>query len=261
MLIGNRRSLLGGRFIDDLYSKRIQEFSANLVAHWDLNDRSGSVALDKSGNGNDGVITGATLGQPGIGDGLTSMFFDGTNDFIDISAIASNMISNGGFETAGGGGLDIWADWDETVSDGALANEGTLFHTGADACKITTGAGKTTGIKQDITVIPGATYRWREWTRGDGTYDGRYAVYDLSNSAYIVNYAGTGVTGTSYAMVDVEFTAPAGCVLIRVLLRCGTTAGAVCYFDTTSLRRTENTPFDPHEVSLIVRAKATDWAS
>lgn len=239
---------------DDLYSKRIHEFSSNLVAHWPLDELSGTTAYDKTGR-NDGAITGTTLGQAGIGDGLTSQYFDGTNDYIDISAIASNLIANGGFETAGGGGADIWASWTESVTDGALANEGVVIHTGADACKITAGAGANTIISGQFATIPEATYRFRFWSQGDGTHDGRYSLYDVTNGGWIRTTIGTGVTGAAYAMVDYNFTAPAGCIAVQPYFWCPATDTAFCYFDTVSLRRTDVPTFDPHEGSMIVWAK------
>lgn len=56
----------------------------NLVGYWPLNETSGSIAHDVSGNGNHGTIYGALLGQPGMGDGNTSFYFDGINDTVDI---------------------------------------------------------------------------------------------------------------------------------------------------------------------------------
>ena len=242
------------------YSKRIQEFSGNLVAHWPLNERSGTVAYDLSGNGNDGAITGATLGQAGIGDGLTSQGFDGATSFIDISAIASDLMLNGGFETAGAGDPDFWADWLESAGDGALANEGAVIHTGADAAKLTSGVTRNTYIRQPGTVVPGETYKLRFWARGDGTHDGRYRIYDNTNAADIVALAATGVTAAAYSKIDVDFTAPASCVQVSIRFYCSATAAHDSYFDTTSLRRTDIPTFDPHEGSILAWAKITNWA-
>jgi hypothetical protein len=163
---------------------------------------------------------------------------------------------NGGFETAGGGGADIWANWVEVVGDGALANEAVTIHTGADAAKFTAGAGVNTYVQQNSTVVPGATYKYRCWTRGDGTHDGEYSIYDVSNSGDIVTRTGTGVTGAAYAMVDVEFTAPAGCTSARLRLYCPDTDTKIAYFDTVSLRRTDVPTLDPHEGSYIGWVKA-----
>ena len=56
-----------------------------LVAHYRLDETSGTVAADSSGNGNDGVYTGGvTLGQAGTCAGSTAVDFDGTTAYVEI---------------------------------------------------------------------------------------------------------------------------------------------------------------------------------
>jgi len=51
------------------------------VAHWTFDDGAGAVALDSSGNGNDGVLIGDPQWVPGkIGGALE---LDGDGDFVD----------------------------------------------------------------------------------------------------------------------------------------------------------------------------------
>jgi hypothetical protein len=54
------------------------------VAYWPLNEASGSTMTDIR-NGYNGVYTNVTLGQPGIGDGLTSALFNGTSSKAEIT--------------------------------------------------------------------------------------------------------------------------------------------------------------------------------
>jgi hypothetical protein len=54
------------------------------IAYWPMDEPSGSVAFDRSGNGRNGAYTGVTLGQPGIGDGRTAPSFDGATSFNNI---------------------------------------------------------------------------------------------------------------------------------------------------------------------------------
>ena len=247
--------------VDDKYSKRIWEFKDNLVAHWDLDDRTGAVAVDRTGR-NDGTITGTTLGQPGIGDGLKSQLFDGSTSFVDISAIASELMLNGGFETPGGGGADIWANWVEAAGNGALANEVVEIHTGASAAKLTGSAAGDTYVYQIKAVVPAANYRLRFWTRADGANEGRYWIRDITNSGNIVALTGTGVASAAYTMVDVNFTTPAGCVSIFTRFDPAVVNGALAYYDTVSLRRTDIPSFDPHEGAIFIWTKASAglWA-
>lgn len=55
-----------------------------LLAYYPLNELSGTVCTDVSGNGRHGTYHGVTLGQTGIGDGLTCAQFDGTAGYVDI---------------------------------------------------------------------------------------------------------------------------------------------------------------------------------
>lgn len=250
MLIGTRRALLGGTsYIDKVLGIE----PANLVGLWPQGESSGSVSLDKSVHRHHGAYTDVDLGQPGVpGMRMTSVGCDGVDSFNNIhSAGLANdtLLSNGGFETAGAGDPDFWADWTESAGDGALANETTNKHEGTDAAKLTAGAGGNTQVYQVATVVAGKKYRLRFWTRGDGTYDGRYQVWDNDNSANIVVTTVTGVTGTAYASVVAEFTAPAGCTSARISLRCPVTDTGVCYFDACEVRSMDG--FLGDELSVV----------
>jgi len=52
-----------------------------LVAEWHFDEGSGSVLVDSSGNGNDGVIHGATWVEGKYGNALS---FDGTDDYVEV---------------------------------------------------------------------------------------------------------------------------------------------------------------------------------
>jgi hypothetical protein len=57
----------------------------SLQAYWPLSEGSGTTITDESGNGRNGTYNnGGLLGQPGIGDGRTSVWFDGSNDWGDV---------------------------------------------------------------------------------------------------------------------------------------------------------------------------------
>jgi hypothetical protein len=102
-----RRRLWGG------YSKKVLSYGP--VAYWPLNEESGSVAYDISGNGRNGAYTGVTLGQDGIGDGGTCPLFDGANDYVNI--IAAQNAYNGAE-----GALIVWAK----ASGAGMWSDGTL---------------------------------------------------------------------------------------------------------------------------------------
>ncbi|MCH8194105.1 MAG: discoidin domain-containing protein, partial [Planctomycetes bacterium] len=54
--------------------------SAELIAHWRFDEGSGDIAIDISGNGNDGTINGAQS-VPGVGG--SALAFDGVDDYVE----------------------------------------------------------------------------------------------------------------------------------------------------------------------------------
>ena len=64
----------------------------NLLLEWKLDEASGSTALDSSGNGHDGTITGATYVTTNIPGGINAnavMVFDGSNDALTCGTLGS----------------------------------------------------------------------------------------------------------------------------------------------------------------------------
>jgi hypothetical protein len=157
------------------------------------------------------------------------------------------LIGNGGFETAGAGGADVFDVWTEAAGTGAIADEGELVHGGSHAAKLTAGATANTTLRPSnassldatgaglVGVFPGMRCTLSFWTRGDGANAGRYAVYDNSNGAYIRTTVSSGVTGTTYTRVSYSFTVPAGCYAVQVTLFCPAAEGGIAYFDDVSL--------------------------
>jgi Concanavalin A-like lectin/glucanases superfamily len=54
------------------------------IQYLPMDEPSGSVAFDRSGNGRNGAYTGVALGQPGIGDGRTAAAFDGATSYCNM---------------------------------------------------------------------------------------------------------------------------------------------------------------------------------
>lgn len=149
----------------------------------------------------------------------------------------SELIVNGGFETAGGGGSDVFGSWTENFTDGTVANETTVVHSDSHSAKITAGAAQTTTIRQDFAVTTGASYYYSFWSAGDGTNVGRYYVYDRTNAASIVTTAYTYNPTTTYKLVTGQFTAPAGCVLASIYFSPPNVTGGIAYFDDVSVKQ------------------------
>ena len=68
------------------YHQRVLELDP--IAYWPLNEKQGTVAYDwvtaRDDGARNGTHAGVTLGEPGIGDGRTTPFYDGANDSTDI---------------------------------------------------------------------------------------------------------------------------------------------------------------------------------
>ncbi|MCH8219699.1 MAG: LamG domain-containing protein, partial [Planctomycetes bacterium] len=86
--------------------------NAELVGHWRFNEGTGTVALDSSGNGNDGTLTGAQWVPGQLGGALA---FDGDDwvDFGDVLNIADTISIACWVNPAGLSGDNGWvARWD-----------------------------------------------------------------------------------------------------------------------------------------------------
>ncbi len=260
MLTGTRRSLLG---VGTSYIDKVLGIEpANLVGLWPQNESVGSVSLDKSVHMHNGAYTDVTLGQPGVpGSRMTSAGYNGATSLNNIHTAGfanDDRLPNGGFETAGAGDPDFWANWTENAGDGALANEIVIVHEGTDACKMTSGLTSNTRLRSTapITVVPGMRYRWRLWSQGDGANAGIYEVWDIPNGRDIIPATTTGVTGAAWGMSSIEFTAPAGCTTIYLYLWCPPVNGGVCYFDAMELRRMDG--FLGDQGTIIVPAQVAN---
>jgi hypothetical protein len=94
MSIGNiliTGSLVGPFSGGNAYWQTISQTEpTSLIGYWRLNEKTGIVAADSSGNGHDGTATGVTWGADGIGDGSTSATFDKVNDLVNVYSAGLN---------------------------------------------------------------------------------------------------------------------------------------------------------------------------
>ncbi len=154
----------------------------------------------------------------------------------DWYAWGAQLLANQGFETAGGGGADVFASWAETAGDGAIARDVGVFHSGAASCKLTAGPNRNTEVTQTVAVPAGATVEFSFWTRGDGTHPGRFAIYDVTHAAYAYLVTSTGIPGTAWSLVQLLYTLAPGCISARFEFWCPDTNGGIAYFDDSSVR-------------------------
>lgn len=86
----------------DYYKKVLNVAPSNLIGYWPLDEPNGSVAYNLAYTHNlpaaaaaHASHTGVTLQQPGIGDGRTSPYYDGANDYTNIYSAALAGAFNG----------------------------------------------------------------------------------------------------------------------------------------------------------------------
>jgi hypothetical protein len=149
----------------------------------------------------------------------------------------NELVSNPGFEDAGGGGADVFADWSESAGDGSITDDTSIYYSGAHSCKLTAGASANTYVSQTFSVSADLMYLISFYVRGSGAVAPRYAVYDVSNSQYIISVGSAENTTASFVQRLIAFLAPASCSSIRVELYCPTINTASGWFDDVSVQR------------------------
>lgn len=166
----------------------------------------------------------------------------GKVEFIVITssaAASAELLSNGGFETAGTGGTDVWGSWTESAGTGSLANETSVKRTGSDAAKMTAGSSANTSIYQAVSVTAGRRYKLSFWYADNNYSAARYKVYDSASGTDIIPIKALNVTGTTYEYHEAYFVAPTGATFVRIYLYCPADNTRIAYFDDVSLAAAE----------------------
>jgi hypothetical protein len=137
---------------------------------------------------------------------------------------------NGGFETAGGGGDDVFANWTETKASGTIADETVDMYSGAHACRMDVDAGGSLlRIHQAAVLTAGKAYRVVCYAKADSitntpklyveigglsayalaTLTTSYARYEkiaTADGIYLYFERGSGCAGRSLYIDDVTVT-------------------------------------------------------
>ena len=85
------RDLSASEVLEIAQGTDFDQISSGLVAHWDFNQGSGDILVDQTGNGNDGLIYGATWVEETSENSSASVLvsdnyslnFNGSSDYID----------------------------------------------------------------------------------------------------------------------------------------------------------------------------------
>lgn len=159
----------------------------------------------------------------------------GQDVFMDLlyPSRGNNLVQNPSLESVTG---TDWDNWTEIPGDGTIDDETTLVADGEHAVKFTNGGAGLPSLSQAVTVETSTKYELSFYTRGDGTYCGRYAIDDMTNG-WILASTDTGITGTAYNYVTYEFTTSGTCNQVGIWLIGPSTSSGVAYFDRVALKK------------------------
>lgn len=92
------------------------------LAYWRLDETNGTIAIDQTGNGRHGTISGVTLNATTFLDGSPAPSFDGINDWINIYSVSLRDALN-----SSAGAWQIWAitNWGEAANRSLFAMRNT----------------------------------------------------------------------------------------------------------------------------------------
>jgi hypothetical protein len=174
-----------------------------------------------------------------------------------IAVEYGNILTNGGFETAGGGGADVIAGWNEDAgTGGTISQETSAVNSGGNSLKLENGTVDDCNIYQDVTVAGGEKFRLSFYSQINSGGAGRYLVYDVTNTTLIISKKSTGHTDAGWVMTEESFSVPTTCLSLRIQFYPGSGTGSPgdsCFFDDVVLQQLDN---QGNELPLI-----TPWAT
>lgn len=159
-----------------------------------------------------------------------------------------NLLTDGGLNVAGAA-PPVMQSWPNGGEATQIIRETTLQRDGDSCVKLirTTALG-TAWIGQTFVTEASTDYILTFWAMGDGTNAGRYNVYDVSNSAFLVTERSTGVSGTTWTKVHVEFSTVGGGISTFVSFVSNISVdNAFCFADDISIKRKPVTIYDDYK--------------
>lgn len=156
-----------GRMISDLYeSSALSGITTSLISGWSFNESTG-VRYDYVGTNH-----------------LTETF----------GGMITPSVNNGGFETLGGGGADVFGTWTESPTGGATITADVTSYAGTYACKFNAVAG-TGQVYQNIGFLTGKTYYAECYARRTTSGGSEYVALRIGGAS-----SGTAGAGISFAL-------------------------------------------------------------
>jgi len=153
----------------------------------------------------------------------------------DLYNLQSQLILNNGFNTAGTGGVDVFANWTESAGTGTIVLDTTIYYEGLASCKLTSGLGANTYVYQQFNVTEKLGYTFNFYTRSNSTVSGRYGIYDATHATWIIPITSTGVITTTWTRIFANFQIPDGCTVISIYFYCPGSGSNIANFDDSRL--------------------------
>jgi hypothetical protein len=172
---------------------------ADYIGYWPLDETSGTIAVDASGNGNDGTVVGATWSASGKINGCLS--FNGVNNYVQVNRdVANDFTIAFWVNTTATGGTGTWRQGDGLV-DGSVGAGANDFGTALVGNQFAFGTG---GIGQTLlssTPVNDGTWHYCVATRVQSTGAMQLYVDGALQSS------GTGTTNSLTAPAYLRFGA------------------------------------------------------
>jgi hypothetical protein len=188
---------------------------------------------------------------PDIGEVRTRPGYTEHSSTADV-VTGDNLISNGGFEDAGGGGADVFADWVESNTNGTIEQSGDYKKADDYSCGLslkTDVGGNFAQVVQDIVTDAETVYRLQFWSVVVDpipvhTYGHQYRIYDNTGSADIVAWTEVTPYGEEFVLTEVVFTTPASCISVEIAFKTGAFVDSTVwsYIDVVSVYELSHTP-------------------
>lgn len=158
-----------------------------------------------------------------------------TERFGSVTPIISPTVLNGGFETLGGGGADVFANWSENVLNAStLVAETTEIRSGLQSARMDVDASNSTvSLTAAGVMVPGRYYRVEFWAKAnDATGNPQLRI----DNGSVVRVAGPFTLTTNWQKFTADFVARAsGLLLVRDNGSAGTASKSLYIDDVTLL--------------------------
>ena len=178
--------------------------------------------------------------------------------FTTMDFAGENLIANGNFESAGGGGADVFQNWNEGTG---VSSSGSSPHGGAVCCQITSdgvqddeGHFTNAYIRQNVNIQAGHQFRLTWWHRGSGSDAGWYSVRNPNApTGWPVSPRPAGWPMTDWYQRSVVFSGPSQGEALIYFYPPPTNGNQAGYDDIELLEKTEvvyDTPWATNDQSI-----------